>query len=93
MLRHMRTIHKFPLPVEPFVIPGGIRVVHVGPDPSDPDRDLPTVWVERDLDRMDEKLGLMFVGTGHDIPEGVTHVGSGQFGRFIWHVYQAQNVI
>ena len=89
----MRTVHKFNLPVEPFVIPGGIRVVHVGPDPADPDRDLPTIWVERDLDHMNECLGVLFVGTGHDIPEGVTHAGSGIFGPLVWHVYQAAKVI
>jgi hypothetical protein len=55
---------------------------------------LPTVWIEQDLDRdPDTVLTLAVFGTGHAIPEGVSHVGSAVCGPFVWHVYSKREEV
>jgi hypothetical protein len=83
---------------------GAPRVVHVGVDPLALDRaakareygviapvieaNVPTVWVELDPDGRGEMLSLTFIGTGHPVPEDMTHVGSCITpAGLVWHCY------
>ena len=48
------------------------------------------VWTEETSDRPEQHVRAAQVyGTGHDIPEGLKHVGSclALNGRLVWHVY------
>lgn len=82
-----RVIHKFTFTdTDRIIVTGGIQVVHVGS--IHPDHSMPTVWVERDLDDLPHGLLLLFVGTGHPIPDDTAHCGSAICDPFVWHVYR-----
>lgn len=47
------------------------------------------VWTEEDAEpNLDEACRLVEVyGTGHDVPDGHTHLGSVVSPPFVWHLY------
>lgn len=89
----MRTVYKFlipfasnaeespPMPVSPSA---PIRLTGL-----DPRSGQPAVWLEVETEA-DQGPGrrMMAFGTGHDIPKGLTHVGSLIDGSFVWHIYE-----
>lgn len=86
----IRTIWKFELQLvgpTALEVKEGAKVVHVGVDPEGK----PCVWIELDPSSgQSATLELAIFGTGHPIPDAVSHhVGSFmEAGRFMWHVYQ-----
>jgi hypothetical protein len=96
-----RVVWKYTLQPGTNVIPlpPGSALVNVGPSGyrvggSDGFvyTEAPAVWIERDRDRSADyatpALRLVAVGTGDDVPEEATHVGSAWCGPFMWHVYR-----
>jgi hypothetical protein len=84
-----RVVWKFPIPFDWLTVTGGDpRVVLVAVDPASPEYNMPTVWVELEPGGVGS-LALTFIGTGHDVPEGASHVGSciTPVG-LVWHVYK-----
>lgn len=74
-------------------VPGGSRIVHVGPSGYQVVSyvEQPAVWIEREHDpeaAADTVLRLVVVGTGHEVPADAAHVGSAWCGPFMWHVYE-----
>jgi len=67
------------------VLPEGATPLHVAMQFGEP-----AVWFEIDTDRPAEAIGLVIVGTGHVVPDGVRHVGTCMTddGAFVWHIYQ-----
>ena len=49
-------------------------------------------WFEIDTDEYgDDLVMLKVVGTGHDIPDGMTHLASTIDGNFVWHLYKGND--
>lgn len=86
-----KTVWKFPLvPGHNVITAPASRVVYVGVDPVGA-QDGPTVWVECSPDLADDDPGSFTVaafGTGHDIPDAWSHLGSVVTPvGLVWHVY------
>lgn len=81
-----RTVWKYPLMADEhlLVLPRPAEIVHVGAEPG---RTFPTVWVEVRPGAPRRPRHLSVRGTGHEVPEGATHLGSAVCGPFVWHVY------
>lgn len=79
----MRKIYKYSVRSgASAAIPAGGTVIHVGLDPSKNS----CVWVE--VDPGAPKTDTVFVlGTGWDVPDSLTHVGSWVEGPYVWHAY------
>jgi len=61
------------------------KVVLVG---SDPATGYPAVWIETRTGLRNQTREFHVIGTGHEIPENCTHVGSFIAAPFVWHVYE-----
>jgi hypothetical protein len=84
----MRKVWKYKLDMEGFQsifeIPEGGKVIHV-----DNQRGNPTLWVEVDPIKSNEKRTFTYFGTGHTIPvDNWKHVGSCIIEPYVWHVYE-----
>lgn len=84
----MRRVYKFPFGVDDDVtltMPRDAEIVHV-----DAQQGVPCVWarVDPDADLVDRRFRL--AGTGHDLPDGLTHVGSFQLagGALVFHLFE-----
>lgn len=66
----------------------GTKIVHVEADPKDSWYSA-LIWVEHDpaLSGTGRRVKLRFFGTGHEIPDGWTHVGTVVTNPFVWHLY------
>lgn len=63
------------------------KVIHV-----DEQDGRPTIWFETATNAPSKsKMKFTIVGTGHDVPEKSSHVGSCKCGAFVWHIYQMRN--
>jgi hypothetical protein len=87
----MKFVWKYDIPVDDLVhtfqVPPG-RVVHVGTQ----DRpDVVQLWMEVDESEQRNARRFQVFGTGHDIPDKSTHVGSVIAHRLpdlVWHVFE-----
>ena len=80
----MRTIHKYPLGdggVQGDMLTG--KVVHVGHDPAGQ----ACIWVDGPDDEARWRR-FQLRGTGHQVGDNWTHVGTFVEGPFTWHVYE-----
>lgn len=60
------------------------RILHVGDDPNG----VPSVWAEVEPHKTHNKpYRVTVIGTGEEVPEGLTHLGSLLNSPFVWHVY------
>lgn len=80
----MRSVYKYKLSGYRETTISCRGVVMVGQDGID---DEPSVWVEHGFDNSDNPIDLTFFGTGHNVPDEWTHVGSCKCNAFVWHVY------
>lgn len=86
----MRTIWKHDLYVgvtlEQIWAPG-TKIVHVAPVPGDNER--VQFWVEHKpkMSGTGRRVKLRVFGTGHEIPDGWTHIGTAICGPFVWHLF------
>lgn len=89
-MQPVKTIWKYAIAageeVEQLWAPG-TKIVHAYSHPNDPTK--MCFWVEHDpaLAGTGRAVTLKFFGTGHDIPDGYSHVGSAVCGPFVWHLY------
>ena len=66
------------VPVEAF------KIIH-----TEEQNGVPTVWYETiKTPIMTNKVTLCYIGTGMNIPDNSTHIGSCRCGVYMWHVYQ-----
>lgn len=92
----MRKVFKYGLAVTDFVnLPPG-KVVLIGPDSIKGPGNL-CFWIEHEFDDLSPRIlgennKLLIAGTGHPIPDGVTHIQSVHDGPFYWHIYNAEGV-
>jgi hypothetical protein len=91
----VKTIWKFPLRhgVNSVPVTADHRVVHVGVDTLDPT--MPCVWIELGIGELFDapqpttSITVQFYGTGHDIPDEATYLGTCVTTvGLVWHVYQ-----
>lgn len=91
----MKVVYKYPLEL-PSISSDGENVINapwdwvivaVGRDPTGQF----CIWAEVDDTTEDEKdmvyHRLIFIGTGHKVPEYGTHMGHVVDGPFVWHLY------
>lgn len=83
----MKTVWKFPVGLEPSMVPLGHRVVHVAMQGADL-----CVWAEVEDDPQRPMVAVQWrvIGTGHPVPAVGEHVGSCLDGAFVWHVYEVR---
>lgn len=86
----MKTIWKFPLR---FTRGGESILVRTMPADAVPLRfsmqdDIPTVWclVDPENALIDRRFSI--VGTGHEVPNGTSYIGSCDHGPFVWHMFE-----
>lgn len=80
------TVWKFRIPMDEefcLEIPSDPDILHVDVQHGDP-----CLWARVDPDRPFAKYTFYIVGTGHDIPPGLAHVGTWQEGPFVWHLFR-----
>ena len=51
----------------------------------------PCLWVAVDTDKPPTKRTFALVGTGHELPEGTTYIGTWQEPPFVWHLFEASS--
>lgn len=91
----MRTVWKFPIAI------GSITTISIPSDdeipPSrplvvlaalDPASGGPAIWVELNPDAPRIDRHFIVHGTGHEVKENETHVGSMIDRGFVWHIYE-----
>ena len=86
----MQRVFKFVLPItyDPrcLVLPVGAEIALVAGQ-----REQLCIWFELNADSsMQESRYFAVHGTGHDIPQGRTHVGSAVMEPFVWHVFEVR---
>lgn len=70
----MKTVWKYELKFEPeftLMVPLGAKVVHVAMQGN-----TPCLWVLVDSDQEQTERQILMVGTGHEVPADVEHLGS-----------------
>ena len=67
-----------------ITIPGAFRIVDVQMQGN-----IPTIWAEVNPANPKQKVRIIMVGTGHEIPMPAKHLGTVQDGELVWHIYQA----
>ncbi len=81
-------VFKYPLNLAhfDFRMPAGAKVLYVDLDSAG---DL-CLWaaVNPSPDHPTEARDFIVVGTGHDLPDGLEHLGSVVQGSFVWHVFE-----
>lgn len=81
-----RRIYKYalPLPGETYRLPANITPRHVALQ-----HDKPCLWAEVDIDAepSNDRITVYCIGTGFDIPDGLTYIGTVQQHGFVWHFY------
>lgn len=91
-----RTVFKFPLKVSDdfdIILPAAHKIIAVQMQALKP-----FMWAEVDTDTSMRPFIFAVVGTGHPIPDGMTHVGTWQEPPFMswsgvgrprsWHLYE-----
>lgn len=67
-------------------LPQGARVIHVALQDRAPHH--PCMWVTLDETLPHRDVEFCIVGTGHEYPDGWTHVGTWQQDGYVWHLFQ-----
>ncbi len=83
----MKTVYKYLVSLREDLwhdIPVGARFVHVDRDTRE---EALAVWAEVDPNAPREKVQFAAHGTGGDVPDFKTYVGSVKVGAYMWHVY------
>lgn len=94
----MRVVYKYPLlssgPTLLELEGGNPKVLFVGGDPNGEI----CLWAEVGVQTFSETSGkfgpavtrveVVFIGTGHEVPDGYTYINSVNQGPFVWHFYQ-----
>lgn len=85
----MRRVHKYKLAEQTEVRVGTTaKVVHFARQ-----RDEMFVWIDDFVDAYTNlTLTLRVVGTGHEFPEHLDHMGSLVDGPWVWHLYGSRSV-
>lgn len=78
----MRKVYKYPV-TEGIVIHKESKIIHFGFQNGNP-----FIWVEVNTESPEIIRSFIFLGTGHEIPLGSSHIGSFQNPPFVWHVYE-----
>jgi len=101
----MRTIWKFPLKFTgengyacTVQMPRAAVVRHFafefrGPLDPGPRKGVPTIWAEVDSEQPAEPAQFQIFGTGHEIPNGATHVATFDSEPFVWHVFDMRRAV
>jgi len=84
-----RTIYKYPLQIITELELCDPLVVHVGMQDGEP-----FVWIQHaNIGFANTKLTLRVIGTGHQIPDGTTHVGTFMDAPYVWHCYAERKAL
>ena len=84
---NMRTIHKHEIrhTHTTVTMPTGARIVHVANQ-----RETACIWFDCDDSNELIRRDFRVFGTGHEVPEGLSYVGSVLVaeGTVVWHVFE-----
>ncbi len=83
----MKTVYKYPLYIvdaQVVNLPAGAVVLHIAPDPQGK----ACLWAFVDTDRPLETRSIVVTGTGHEVPDGLEHLGSFVQEWGVWHVWE-----
>lgn len=82
----MKTIHKYAISAEnnfPVSMPEGAEIIHCARQ-----QDI-CIWAIIDAEARKVVRYFSITGTGLPIPDGdVAHIGSGQSGPLVWHLFE-----
>lgn len=80
----MKTVYKYSVSVDTvLMMPVGAKILHCDSQGSEK-----CLWVEVDNESPLEERRFAAIGTGHAVPPGGVHVGTGLVGPFVWHLYE-----
>jgi len=65
-------------------LPENHEIIHIGLDPNHQ----PCIWAKVDPVEIDVSTEICVIGTGHDVDDGMEHIGSFVDGQFVWHVFK-----
>lgn len=82
------TLHPLLGSPQTHQLPFGAKVVHVDRDPGNPGA--VAVWFECDPVEVMTGTLLWLVGTDHEIPGLLQHIGTAVIDPFVWHVYMGR---
>lgn len=80
-------IWKFPCPLTDEVhveIPADATFLHFGHDPGG----MMCIWIAVDPEADLEERVFYVRGTGHEVAEGLVHLGSVVDSMFVWHLFE-----
>lgn len=83
----MKTIFKYPINHYgmPLQMPKGAVVIHVAVKNM-----VPCLWALVETGNQKEERRFFVFGTGHLIPDGLTHVGTWQELPYVWHLFEGE---
>lgn len=81
----MRTVYKYQLRDNPleFDLHAGAKIVHFAAQ-----GDHLCLWVEVDTTQPKVRVEFEVFGTGHRIPDDVSHIATCIDDSFVWHLYR-----
>jgi len=65
-------------------MPEDHEIIHIGLDPHNK----PCIWAKVDPEAIDVPTEIYVRGTGHDVDDGLEHIGSFVRVEFVWHVFK-----
>lgn len=86
----MKSIYKYELAItdsQQIAMPAGSKILT-----AQAQNGVVCLWAEVDADVKEEFRHFRFVGTGHQLPDGLRYIATVQTAIFVWHVYEAIGV-
>ena len=85
----MDRIYKYPLylaaGIQYVSMPAGAEIVHFAMQ-----RDQPFIWAKVNPYAAMLQREFWILGTGHDISDNLTYIGTTQHGAFVWHLFEEE---
>ena len=78
----MRTIHKYPIRAT-IEMPIGAKIIKVDTQGNEG-----MFWAEVDTSMPYEQRYFDVIGTGWEVPTGLTYIGSYLQEMYVWHIYE-----
>lgn len=89
----MDKIYKYPLQLtggaQSRTLPHGAEIVHFSMQ-----GDTPCIWAripDKSFGTAHHVRQFWIVGTGHDIKDGLKHIGTVLHGDFVWHLFEQES--
>jgi len=81
----MKSVWKYPLfmGLTELELPAGAKVLHVEEQSG-----IPHIWALVDTEAEKEPRHFLIRGTGHNVDEDLTYVGTWQAPPYVWHLFE-----